>query len=83
MISTKDFNQKSTPSTRISRGGVVCESPAQSLQDIPIRGTKDPNMELERFFNRFPDLLWDDLEDEFNELIGILRNRVLDYWDIV
>ena len=42
----------------------------------------DPLKEVEKFFDRFPDLLWDDPEDEFNELIGILRSKVLDYHKI-
>jgi len=36
---TRVFNQKSMPSTRISRGGVVCESPVQILHQFSI---KDP-----------------------------------------
>lgn len=42
----------------------------------------DPLREVEKFFDRFPDLLWDDPEDEFNELIGILRSKAMDYYRI-
>ena len=32
------------------------------------------------FFDRYSDLLWDDSEDGFNELIGILREVAGDYF---
>ena len=47
-----------------------------------IRGTLEPNDHLIEFFDRFPDLLWDDPEDKFNEIIGILRNTALNYYNI-
>ena len=43
----------------------------------------DSFKEMERFFDRFPDLLWDDPEDRFNEIIGVLRSKVMDYYKIV
>jgi len=38
--------------------------------------------QIERFFDRFPDLLWDDPEDEFNEIIRIMREKVFDYYKL-
>lgn len=34
-----------------------------------------------RFFTRFPDLSWDDSEDEFNELICMMRTMAIKYFD--
>ena len=74
--STANSNVKSTPSTPIRTGGVVGETPTHNLpQFLENRG-------MERVFDRFPDLLWDDPEDKDNHLIGILRNTIFEYYKI-
>lgn len=48
-----------------------------------IRGTKHPpSKRTIRFWDRFPDLLSDDREDEFNELLTELRLVSEDYFRV-
>lgn len=45
------------------------------------RGRKDqPTRYESEFWDRFAELLMDDPEDKHNELIEILRNRVIEYF---
>ena len=44
-------------------------------------GSKEPpHRRAVAFFDRFPELLVDDREDEFNGLIEMLRDKALDYF---
>ena len=46
-----------------------------------IRGRKDdPSRKMLRFYERFPELCIDDPEDEFNNLIHLLRGSIDEYF---